>query len=160
MARVLRSIWASLIWLFVILIPIQFYLAGHGAMEGGHSTDQASKTPPVLTVMPNAWDPHMAVGTIMSLIALLILIVGIAAQLPRRLLGFTAVFFVFMLIQFILPFFNDSASTRPIAALHVLNALIVTGIAIGLGIRARPYLPIARFRVESREPIGTEMPAR
>jgi hypothetical protein len=160
MARVLRSIWASFIWLFIVLIPIQFYLAGHGAMEGAYSAGKAGDKHRVLTVMSGAWDPHRGLGDVMSLLAILILIVGLAAQLPRRLLGFTSVFFVFMLIQFILPQLLDSSSTRWIAALHGVNALIVTGMAIGLGIRARPYLPIARFRAESEEPIGTGMPAR
>jgi hypothetical protein len=147
--NVLRSIWASLIWIFIILVPVQFYLAGHGAMEGAHAADKASDTPPVFSVMPTAWDPHIAVGTIMALIVLLSLIIALAARLPRNLLWFNFWFFIVMLIQYILPFFNDSASTRPIAALHVVNALIVTGMAIGLGIRARQYLPIARFRTAS-----------
>jgi hypothetical protein len=147
--NVLRSIWASLIWIFIILIPVQFYLAGHGAMEGAHAADKASGTPPIFPVMTTAWDPHVALGTIMSLIVVLSLLVALAARLPRNLLWFNFWFFIVMLIQYILPLFNDSAGTRPIAALHVVNALIVTGMAIGLGIRARPYIPIARFRTAS-----------
>jgi hypothetical protein len=151
--NVLRSIWASLIWIFIILIPVQFYLAGHGAMEGAHAADKASESPPVfIHVMPTAWDPHVAVGTIMALIVLLSLILALAARLPRNLIVFNVWFFVVMLIQYILPFFNDSAGTRPIAALHVVNALVVTGMAIGLGIRARQYLPIARFRAAADVP--------
>ena len=47
-----------------------------------------------------------------------------------------------MVIQFLLPNLNDSASTRWIAALHGVNALVVTGLAIMLAMRSRPYLPI------------------
>jgi hypothetical protein len=144
--NVLRSIWASLIWIFIILVPVQFYLAGHGAMEGAHSADKASETSPVLVVDPTAWDPHVALGSLMALIVVLSLILALVARLPRNLLWFNFWFFVVMFIQYILPFFNNSAGTRPIAALHVVNALVVTGMAIGLGIRARRYLPIARFR--------------
>jgi Family of unknown function (DUF6220) len=143
--RVLRSIWAILVWLFVALLPIQFYLAGHGAMEGAHAADKN------IHVMSTAWDPHSALGTIMGLLAILILILGLASRLPRPIPGHTGGLFVAMLVQFILPFFNDSASTRWIAALHGLNALVVTGAAVTLALRARPWIPIARFRTE--EPV-------
>jgi len=151
----LRSVWVSLIWLFVILIPVQFYLAGHGAMEGGHSADKASGKPPVLTVMSNAWDPHIAVGTIMALLAILIVLVALTSRLPGDSLLLSVGLFVLMLAQYILPFFNDSASTRGIAALHAVNALLVTGLAVMLALRSRPYLPIGR----SSSPAHTEASA-
>lgn len=136
MTRVLRSIWAVLIWLFLIMIPIQFYLAGHGAMEGAHSADHPK------SVMTTAWDPHANFGTIMGLVALLILLVALGSGLDRRLLGMSVGLFVAMVIQFFLPFFNESVSTRWVAALHAVNALVVTGLAMGLAIRARTYLPL------------------
>ncbi|HEV3311546.1 MAG TPA: DUF6220 domain-containing protein [Chloroflexota bacterium] len=135
MTRVLRGIWTSLIWLFAIMIPIQFYLAGHGAMEGAHAADKA------ILPMKTAWDPHVAFGTLMLLVSLLVLLTALAARPPARLLGMSAGLFVLMIIQFVLPFFNDSASTRGIAALHAVNALLITGIIIGLIIRSRPYWP-------------------
>jgi Family of unknown function (DUF6220) len=140
MTRVLRSIWAVLIVLFVVMIPIQFYLAGHGAMEGAHAADKG------IGVMKTAWDPHSAFGSLMALVSLLILLAGLAARLPRRLLIFTTALFVFMIIQLVLPGFNDSASTRWISALHAVNALIVTGLAIMLVIRGWPYFPIGNAR--------------
>ncbi|HZT96461.1 MAG TPA: DUF6220 domain-containing protein [Chloroflexota bacterium] len=138
MLRAFRVVWASLIWLFVIMVPIQFYLAGHGAMEGAHAADKK------ITPMKTGWDPHIAFGTIMVLVALLVLLAALASRPTRRLLGMSAGLFVFMIIQFVLPFFNDSAGTRWIAALHGVNALIVTGLAIGLLIRTRPYWPFAK----------------
>ncbi len=138
MTNALRSIWATLIVLFIVAIPVQFYLAGHGAMEGAHAADKS------IAVMKNAWDPHTALGTLMLLVSLLILLVALAARLPRPVLGHTAGLFVSMVVQFVLPLLNDSASTRWIAALHALNALLVTGLAFMLLVRARPYLPIGR----------------
>jgi hypothetical protein len=143
MTDVLRSIRAVLIWIFLILIPVQFYLAGHGAMEGAHAADKN------VPVMSTAWDPHVAIGTIMSLIAVLILLVTFAARPGRRPLIFTGAFFVAMLIQFFLPFLNDSASTRWLAALHGVNALVVTGLAIGLAVRSRADLPVVGERLET-----------
>lgn len=140
MNRVFRPVWAVLIALFVVMIPIQFYLAGHGAMEGAHAADKK------IVVMSSAWDPHAFFGTLMLLVSLLILLASFGTGLDRRLIGMSAGLFVFMIIQFILPFFNDSAGGRAIAALHAVNALIVTGAAIGLLMRSVPYLPFAGAR--------------
>ncbi|HZU11605.1 MAG TPA: DUF6220 domain-containing protein [Chloroflexota bacterium] len=140
MTRALRAMWALLIWLFVLAIPVQFYLAGHGAMEGAHAADKSIK------VMPMAWDPHAALGTLMGLLAILIVLVALAGRVPQPLLGLSALLLVFMVIQFFLPFFNDSAATRPVAALHAVNALVVTGLAIMLAVRSRQYLPWANRR--------------
>jgi hypothetical protein len=137
MTEVLRSIWAVLIWLFLVMIPIQFYLAGHGAFEfHTHS----------LTGREDAWGPHAAFGTIMALVTLLALVFALAGRLPRRILMFSGALFVFMIIQLILAGFGDSSSTRWIAALHPVNALIVTGLGIMLAMRARPFLPFGPWR--------------
>ncbi|MGI8825818.1 MAG: DUF6220 domain-containing protein [Chloroflexota bacterium] len=151
--KALRAVWASILWLFVILIPIQFYLAGHGAMEGAHAADKS------IAVMKTAWDPHAAFGTLMLLISLLALLLALACRLPRRLLGLTAALFVFMIIQFFLPFLNDSASSRSIAALHGVNALIVTGLALAVAVPARSYLPMARAHAIAGEATPTELGA-
>ncbi len=132
---ILRTVWAALIWLFVIMIPVQFYLAGHGAMEGAHAADKA------IAPMKTGWDPHMAFGTLMLLVSLLILLAALASRPPGRLLGMSIGLFGLMVIQLLLPGFNDAASTRWIAALHGVNALLLTGLAIGLLIRTRPYWP-------------------
>ena len=50
------------------MIPIQFYLAGHGAMEGADAADKG------IIPMKSGWDPHVAFGTLMLLVALLILL--------------------------------------------------------------------------------------
>lgn len=138
MTNALRSIWALLILLFVVAIPVQFYLAGHGAMEGAHAADKS------ITVMKTAWDPHTSLGTLMLLLSLLILLVALAARVPRPVLGITAGLFVSMVVQFVLPLLNDSASTRWIAALHGVTALIVTGLALRLLMSAWQYLPFGR----------------
>ncbi len=149
MVNALRSIWAVLVVLFVVAIPVEFYLAGHGAMEGAHAADKS------VTIMKTAWDPHTGLGTLMLLVSLLILLVALAARLPRPVLGITAGLFVSMVVQFVLPLLNDSASTRWIAALHAVTALIVTGLAFMLLARARPYLPIGRSTREGAETATT-----
>jgi cell division protein FtsW (lipid II flippase) len=137
MTRIFRPTWATLIWLALILIPVQFYLAGHGAFEF-HNASSAARE--------DAWGAHAAVGTLIGLFVLLALLAAFAARLPRRLLTMTGVLFVLMLVQMVLAGFGDSSSTRWFAALHPVNALILTGVTIMLAVRARPFLPIARLR--------------
>jgi hypothetical protein len=138
MTRVLRSIWALLVWLFVILIPIQFYLAGHGAFEY-HSTSASART--------DAWGAHTGLGDLMLLISLIALLVALAGRLPRRTLISSGLLFAFMVIQFLLArAFGDNTSTRWIAALHPVNGLIVTGLGGMLAVRARQYLPFGPWR--------------
>jgi|SRR5579875_3640679 len=142
--RAIRAFWALLAWLFLLAIPVQFYLAGHGAMEGAHAADDGTR------VMSTAWDPHALLGTGLALLSILIVLMALAGRVPRRLLGASALLLVFMVIQFFLPFANDSAGTRPIAALHAVNALVVTGLAVSLALRSRQYLPFARGETEEQ----------
>jgi uncharacterized membrane protein len=99
-------------------------------------------------------------GTLMGLVVLLGLLAGLAARLPRRLLGLTGLLFVLMLIQMVLAGVGDSESMRWLAAAHPVNALLLTGVAIALAIRSRVYLPGSLGRsdsareAESRTPVG------
>jgi cytochrome b561 len=132
------------------MIPIQFYLAGHGAMEAAYSVEKPAP------LMKTAWDPHVAFGTIMALIAILILLTGLAARPTRQLTWMSIGLFLAMLVQFILPFFAETSPGRAIAALHAVNALVVTGLAIMLVIRARAYLPFtSRANATGRDTVPT-----
>src|SRR5947209_835197 len=130
--RALQSTWVSVIWLFLILVPIQFYLAGHGAFEFHNSTDSGRDA---------GWDPHRTLGDILLLISLLQLLLALAARLPRALLVRAVGLFALMILQYILASLGDSVSTRFIAALHPVNGLAITGLMIGMVIQSRPYLP-------------------
>ena len=59
---------------FAIRLPMQFYLAGHAAMEGAHAADKR------ILVMKTAWDPHAGFRTLMLLASLLILLAAVAAR--------------------------------------------------------------------------------
>jgi Family of unknown function (DUF6220) len=130
-----RSAWAILVWLVLVMLPIQFYLAGYGAFSFRHGT---AKT------YDSDWGPHMAFGSIIGLVILLTLISGLASRLPRQLTGMTVGLFVLFIVQFALGLAGDSAPV--IAALHPVNALLITGLTMSLALRARPYLPFDRFR--------------
>lgn len=132
MTRIFRPIWAILTWLVVLMIPVQFYLAGRGAFAFHQAARSARE---------DAWAAHAIFGTLIGLVVLLALLTALAARLPRRILGLTGLLFVLMLVQMVLAGFGDSASTRWLAAVHPMNALFLTGIAIMLAVRARAYLP-------------------
>jgi hypothetical protein len=130
-----RSAWAILVWLVLVMLPIQFYLAGYGAFSFTHGTT---------TAHDNDWGAHAAFGTIIGLVILLTLIAGLASRLPRQLTGMTVGLFVLFIVQFALGVVGDSASL--LAALHPVNALLITGLTMSLALRARAYLPFDRFR--------------
>lgn len=132
MTRIVRPVWAILTWLVVLMIPVQFYLAGRGAFAF-HQVAASSRE--------DMWAAHAIFGTLIGLVVLLALLTGLAARLPRRWLGLTALLFVLMLVQMVLAGFGDSPSTRWVAAVHPVNALILTGTAVTLAIRSRVYLP-------------------
>jgi Family of unknown function (DUF6220) len=94
----------------------------------------------------SAWDPHRTLDDILVLISLLQLLLALAARLPRPLLLRAGALFVLMIVQYTLAQLGDSTSTLWIAALHPVNALAITGIAIGIVIEGRAHLPIARIR--------------
>jgi hypothetical protein len=142
--RVARSAWAILTWLVLAMLPVQFYFAGVGAFRYGdspaHSRDYY-------------WMLHAVFGTFIGLAVILVLLAGLASRLPSRLTGMTVGLFVLMVIQFILPGLGDSSPW--IAALHPLNALLITGLTISMAIRARAYLPFARFRPTGSQDLGS-----
>lgn len=145
MIGVFRSIWAGLIWLIVLMIPVQFYLAGRGAFAF-HLGSAGGRE--------DAWAAHAVFGSLIGTVVLLATLSGAVAKLPRPLLGMTGLLFVLMLVQVILAGFGDDSSTRWVAALHPVNGLMLTVVALVLAVRARAHLPFGRpWRAEA---IGTD----
>ena len=139
-----RSVWSILVWLVLVMLPIQFYLAGYGAF---------SFTKGTTTAHDNDWTAHSLFGSIIGLVVILVLISGLLSRLPRQLMGMTVGLFVLMIVQVILPGFGDSAPV--VAALHPVNAILITGLTMSLAIRARAYLPFDRFKSTASADGGT-----
>lgn len=135
-----RSVWSVLVWLVLVMLPVQFFLAGYGAFAFKHGN---------ATTHDNDWTPHAAFGSIIGLVIILVLISGLVGRLPRQLTGMTVGLFVLMIIQILLAGFGDSASL--VGALHPVNALLIVGLTMSLALRARAYLPFERFRSDSAE---------
>jgi Family of unknown function (DUF6220) len=109
MARNFRWIYFGWLALTVVAIVLQFYLAGYGVFA-------FNGLPP--------FDPHRAVGDLIGIASLIGIALAFAARVPWRITGINAVFFVLMVIQSALAF----ASVQAIAALHVVNGVLIFGV--------------------------------
>jgi hypothetical protein len=98
----------ALALLFFVGGLVQFVLAGYSAFGGSD------------------WDAHSAWGSILTLIALIVLI--LAAVGRREALQASAILFGLMILQNVLGAVGDDAPV--LGALHPLNGLIVLGAAM------------------------------
>jgi len=83
-------------------------------------------------------DAHSIVGLALLVLALLLALVGLLAQLPGRTKVWGFLLFVLMIIQFILP--STSGSVPLLAALHPANAMILFGLSLFLIMRIRQVM--------------------
>ena len=114
----LRKIHGGLVYLFAILLPVQFFLAGLGAFTTIHNKKFDD----------NNFGPHGALGSLLGLIAILIVLLALAGRWSSRVTKLSVALFVAMLVQTILGV--SGAGTAPIlGGLHVVNALVVVAIA-------------------------------
>jgi Family of unknown function (DUF6220) len=66
----------------VVVVAVQFFLAGLGAFDAVHSGAAAQDT--------SAYDPHKTVGYAIAVLSLLLLILAIVGRLGGQLIGMTA----------------------------------------------------------------------
>jgi hypothetical protein len=108
-----RTIHAGLAVLFPIGLVVQVFLAGLGVFEG-----------------PQAFATHRDMGYTLSLVAILLVVVGLIGGVPRRLTGLAALIFVLFMVQSILVAVRADAPW--IAALHPVNGFLITILAVVL----------------------------
>jgi hypothetical protein len=114
----LRRIHGGLAHLFAILLPIQFFLAGLGAFTTIHNKKFSDSN----------FDAHGALGSLLGLLAILILLLAVAGRWSSWVTKLSATLFVAMLVQTILGV--SGAGTAPVlGGLHVVNALVVVAVA-------------------------------
>jgi hypothetical protein len=123
-----RRVFVVGVWLVVASVLLQFLLAGLGIFAN-----------PALLV----W--HATVnGSVVALLPLLLVGVGLAGRVPARTLWLTAAVPGLVIVQslLLLPYRLDlPAPLRAIAGLHVLNALLIFWVALGLLEKARSLAP-------------------
>ena len=116
-----RWIHVGAAWLFGVGVLIQGYLAGAALTQLGGNGDFAS---------------HREFGyTVMGLLVLVVLIAALVGRMPRRHVGMTVLLVVLYVVQTVLP--NFRGDSPALAALHPVNAMILLGLSVGVGFRAR-----------------------
>jgi hypothetical protein len=123
MARIAWYAYAGLLWLFVALLAVQIFFAGMFLF--GASAD--------------GLDLHVALGWTLHLPVLLILVAALLARVGQPTIWWVLAFFVSGAIQ---PILATMRSTPWIAALHPLNAVILTLLSVKLALDALPAMRV------------------
>lgn len=124
MTRWGRWVHAGAAWLFAIGVLVQGYLAGQAMPELGGGGD---------------FESHRTIGfTVMGILALVVLAAALIGRLPRSQVALSVLLFVLYIVQTSLP--GLGGSSPAIAALHPANAMVLLGVAVGIGLRARRVL--------------------
>ena len=100
----LRKAHSGLVYLFAFLLVIQFFLAGLGAFETVHNKK----------FNDNNFGPHGLLGTLLVLVALVIMILALIGRWSPTATKLSAALFALMVIQLILGV--SGAGTRPFSA--------------------------------------------
>lgn len=118
----MRWTYTVLAWLTLAAVIVQFFLAGLGVFAGFSN-----------------FEAHQMLGYTLLFVMLLDFLVTLAARLPGRVIALAAVLPVLVLIQSILiELWHDGATT--LAALHVINGLVIFSISGFLATRAARYI--------------------
>lgn len=116
-----RWIHVGAAWLFAAGVLVQGYLAGQALTQLGGSGD---------------FEAHRSIGfTVMGILALVVLVAALIGRLPRAHVGLSVLLFVLYMVQASLP--GMAGSSPALAALHPANAMVLLGLAVTIGIRAR-----------------------
>ena len=113
------SIAKALTALFVVGVVVSFFLAGLGTfgMTGRIDDDKAT----------SSFNAHRGVGTVLTVLSLLILIAIAVSRPTSRALKLAVGLFVLMLLQNVLAV--AGTSTHVLGAFHALGGLLVLGVA-------------------------------
>lgn len=116
-----RWIHVGAAWLFAAGVLVQGYLAGQALTQLGGSGD---------------FEAHRSIGfTVMGILALVVLVAALVGRFPRAHVGFSVVLFVLYIVQTSLP--GMAGSSPALAALHPVNAMVLLGLSVAIGLRAR-----------------------
>ena len=121
MVRAARYAYVAVIWAFVAFLVTQIFFAGLGLF--GHPPDMSL---------------HDGFGWLVHILDLLLLIVALVARVGRPTIWWVLALFVTSAIQPFLPGLRGSAPL--LAALHPLNAVLLTLIAVKLAMETPRFV--------------------
>jgi len=119
--EIARQAYVYGIWLLFASIIFQFFLAGLGVLDN-----------------PVFFSWHATLGVVVGLLPLVLVAVGAFGQVPRGTLWLTAAVFALVVLQSVLidVYRYAMGSVRAIAALHLVNALLIFWVCLKLLERA------------------------
>ena len=115
----MRQVYAVFVWIYFAAVVVQFFLAGLGVF-----------------VNPEDFGVHAMFGSLIALVGLVTLGLAFAARLPRRLVGLSALLPALVVVQVALVELGR-AFLPPLAAFHVINALIIFSVSGYVALQAR-----------------------
>ncbi|MEO9176486.1 MAG: hypothetical protein ABI317_13310 [Gaiellales bacterium] len=137
MTRKATTIHLYLLYVWLAGLVATVFLAGLGVFEV--TTSSALAKGSTKLVEANRLDPHRIAGSLLVLGTLLVLIVAFTGRGSRRQVGASVAFFALGIVQLILAG-AGSGSGAAWGGLHVVNAFLLTGIAVGLVLEDRRVL--------------------
>ena len=121
MVQVGRYLYVAVIWLFVAFLAVQIFYAGQG-----------------LFAVPPNMETHKGFGWLVHLLDLALIAVALIAQVGRPTIWWVLALFVTSAIQ---PFLPEMRVDAPFfAALHPLNAVVISLIAVKLALESLRFL--------------------
>jgi hypothetical protein len=124
MARVAWYAYVGLVWLFLAALVLQIFYAGMGLFDSSH--DMA---------------PHVGLGWFLHLPLLLVLVAALVARVGRPTIWWVLAMFLSGAIQPFLPGLRDDLPL--VAALHPLNAVLLTVVTVKLAVDTLPRMRTA-----------------
>jgi hypothetical protein len=128
-----------LVGLWLIGVAVTVFLAGLGIFETTQTSKLGSDSHSTKLTNADTLDPHRIAGSLLVLGTLLVLVAAGWARTTRRQLGMSVAFFVLGIAQLILAGAGTSSGAA-FGGLHVLNAFVLTGLAVGLLVEDRRAL--------------------
>jgi uncharacterized protein DUF6220 len=128
-ARTIYRYWVALIFVGVV---VQVGLAGYGAFYVDKKVGKNSITK---HVFDHGFSPHDAWGTILGILALILLIIALIARFEPRFRNWNIALFVLFLLQ-VLVLAAAGRAVPGLGWLHPINALAIFGVSGFLAHRA------------------------
>ena len=128
--RTATTVHQYLVILWLAGLAVTVFLAGLGVFEVT-TTSKLGDDNSTKLVSADDLDPHRIAGSLLVLGTLLVLIAAGWARTSRRQLVMSTAFFVLGIVQMLLAGLG-SDNGAAFGGLHVLNAFLLTGLAVGL----------------------------
>ena len=128
--RTATTVHQYLVILWLAGLAVTVFLAGLGVFEVT-TTSKLGDDNSTKLVSADDLDPHRIAGSLLVLGTLLVLIAAGWARTSRRQLVMSTAFFVLGIVQMLLARLG-SDNGAAFGGLHVLNAFLLTGLAVGL----------------------------